>query len=125
MATRNSERDSKATTVPLDVLHIPRGTINSRPRETTIDLVESYARFPSIAGVGNSSDSFADFHNQCAIRRSSSCIFETFDFILRLERRVKGKTILRLDALRFLCNSAFDSFTFNLIVICDTEIISN
>lgn len=103
MATRNSGRDSKATTVPLDVLHIPRGTINSRPRETTIDLVGFYARFPSIAGVGNSSDSlFADFHNRCAIRRSSSCKYSRFLILLYVlkdeSREREEKNILRLDA---------------------------
>lgn len=51
-------RHSKAIVLPLDVLHIPRGTINSRPRETTIDLIGN-PREVSRHLAGNSSGWFS------------------------------------------------------------------
>lgn len=59
--------------------HSKRHDKLARPRETTIDLVGSYARFPSIGGVANSSDSFADFSQSLArLGDPSSYIFSFY-----------------------------------------------
>lgn len=104
-------RDSKATVAPLDVLHIPRGTINSRPRETTIDLIEISARgfqaSPGIQAVRRFSQSLARLGNP-----GVGCTFETFDFIPRAGKRSEGKRS-DLNIGEILCDSKFGGFTIN------------
>lgn len=106
-------RDSKATVVPLDVLHIPRGTINSRPRETTIDLIETCARFPSIAGNPGGSSIFTIAR---AIRQSRCWLHIRGLWLYsprRIRRRIREEERFGLDTGKFLCSDKSSSPTIN------------